>query len=160
MALDFSIRPARHEDAKALAEIYRSSAAHHVAIDPDRYRVPDQAPVVEHFRKILSGTEGIVLVADLDGVVMGVVQARPLPEPSAHSMIRPAAKATIDLAVLDRYRRQGVGTALLTAATEWADGAGLTALVLDASVANLAAIALYERHGYRAFGTLMERPLT
>jgi ribosomal protein S18 acetylase RimI-like enzyme len=75
-------------------------------------------------------------------------------------MLSPAVKATVELAVVEEYRSQGVGTALLTAAAEWATAAGLTSLVLDASVANRAALALYERWGYRPFGTLTEKPVT
>ena len=154
------LRPARGGDVGALADIYRSSAAHHVAIDPKRYRVPDRESVAGHFREALVENGGdAIMVAEDDGVVVGFVHLRTMSDPPAYSMVRPQERASLELAVLDGFRGRGVGTALLAAAVEWAKSRSLGALVLDALLANAGAVALYERHGYQPFGTLMENPL-
>lgn len=154
------LRPARGDDVGALADIYVSSAAHHVAIDPKRYRVPDRDSVAGHFREALvEGSGDAIIVAEEDGVVVGFLHLRAVSDPPAYSMLRPQERASLDLAVLDGFRGRGVGTALLAAPVEWARSRSLEALVLDALLANVGAVALYERHGYQPFGTLMERPL-
>ena len=61
------------------------------------------------------------------------------------------------LATDDRFRRRGVGTALLDAAAERARALGLGKLALDTGAANAPARALYERYGFRLAG---ERPPT
>lgn len=160
VALSVLLRPARGGDVGSLADIYRSSAAHHVAIDPKRYRVPDRESVAEHFREALVEDGGdAIIVAEEDGVVVGFLHLRAMSDPPAYSMVRPQERASLDLAVLDGFRGRGVGTALLAAAVEWAKSRSLQALVLDALLANAGAVALYERHGYQPFGTLMENPL-
>jgi len=57
-----------------------------------------------------------------------------------------------NLAVASEARRQGAGTALLDAAIDWARSRGATRCRLDVRRSNAAAIALYERHGFRVVG--------
>jgi RimJ/RimL family protein N-acetyltransferase len=62
--------------------------------------------------------------------------------------------ADVGLMVAQDARRQGVGTALLRAAVDWARGAGIRKLELHVFPWNEAAISLYdafgfEREGYR-----------
>lgn len=52
------------------------------------------------------------------------------------------------LAVDDRSRRSGVGRALVRAATAHAEIVGMSAILLNTSVGNRAAIALYEAEGF------------
>jgi ribosomal protein S18 acetylase RimI-like enzyme len=56
------------------------------------------------------------------------------------------------LAVDSRQGRRGVGRALLQACERWARGHGRLALRLEVRYDNAAAIALYEKLGYRQFG--------
>jgi ribosomal protein S18 acetylase RimI-like enzyme len=56
------------------------------------------------------------------------------------------------LASDERFRRRGVGTALLDAAAERARALGLRKLALDTGAANAPARALYERYGFRLSG--------
>jgi RimJ/RimL family protein N-acetyltransferase len=50
------------------------------------------------------------------------------------------------------HRGQGIGTALLAAAENWARGAGVTKLELHVFPHNEVAIALYEKVGYEREG--------
>jgi RimJ/RimL family protein N-acetyltransferase len=68
----------------------------------------------------------------------------------------PASRHVADLGLMvdSAHRRRGIGRALLTAAVEWARGAGIRKLELHVFPWNEAAIALYEdfgfvREGYR-----------
>ncbi|HET7041544.1 MAG TPA: ribosomal protein S18-alanine N-acetyltransferase, partial [Gemmatimonadales bacterium] len=58
----------------------------------------------------------------------------------------------LNLAVAPTARREGIGGRLLAAALAWADGRGARETFLEVRASNQAAIALYERVGFRAVG--------
>jgi [ribosomal protein S18]-alanine N-acetyltransferase len=60
----------------------------------------------------------------------------------------------ITLDVLERYRRQSVGSLLLQAAEREAVERGAAIMYLETATTNKAAIALWKKHGYREFGTI------
>ena len=159
MPSDVVIRPAvLPGDAAGLSAIYRSSAAHHARLDPSRYRVPEQEPVVAHFVGLGDASaDGVILVAEAAEALVGYVQIRRRPDPSPASMLRPIPSASVDVAVIPGRRGQGIGRSLLSAADEWAATHGLAVLVLDALMANTAALSFYDDCNYQPFGSLMER---
>jgi [ribosomal protein S18]-alanine N-acetyltransferase len=56
------------------------------------------------------------------------------------------------LVVDEKYRRQGIGSALIRACKEWAANAGALTIRLEVRASNAAALALYQRHGFSAAG--------
>jgi ribosomal protein S18 acetylase RimI-like enzyme len=63
------------------------------------------------------------------------------------------ASADVEGLVVDeKYRRQGMGSALLGACMEWAASAGASSMGLEVRASNTAALALYQRHGFSAVG--------
>ena len=65
---------------------------------------------------------------------------------------REAAAEVEGLVVDEKYRRQGIGSTLLGACTEWAANAGASSMRLEVRASNAAALALYHRHGFAAVG--------
>jgi len=63
-----------------------------------------------------------------------------------------AAAEVEGLVVDEKYRRQGIGSTLLGACTEWAANAGASSMRLEVRASNAAALALYHRHGFAAVG--------
>lgn len=55
--------------------------------------------------------------------------------------------------VVAEYRRQFFGTYLLTAAIEYAQQVGCTAVALHCSISNVDALRLYKKHGFFIAGT-------
>ena len=86
------------------------------------------------------------MVAEVDGEVVGRLSIARDPHPASGHV------ADFGLMVASVYRGQGVGTALLAAAEEWARGAGVTKLELHVFPHNEPAIALYEKVGYQREG--------
>jgi [ribosomal protein S18]-alanine N-acetyltransferase len=65
---------------------------------------------------------------------------------------REAAAEVEGLVVDEKYRRQGMGSALLGACMEWAAHAGASSMRLEVRASNTAALALYQSHGFCAVG--------
>ncbi|SEF16329.1 GNAT family N-acetyltransferase [Jiangella alba] len=143
-------------DADALARVYVASAAHHVALDPHRYRVPPLDAVARHYRE--PRPDGArILVARLDGDIVGSATVTMLPPPGPASMIADVATASLDVAVLPDHRGRGLGRRLLTAAATTAAALGAARLHLDAHHANESALRLYRDLGYQPMGVLLSR---
>lgn len=60
----------------------------------------------------------------------------------------------ITLDVLEPYRRQQVGSNLLTTQEAWLAARGVHRIELETATDNLAAIAFWQKHGYRTCGVL------
>jgi GNAT superfamily N-acetyltransferase len=86
-----------------------------------------------------------VLVAELGGVVIGMVTAQLVVSTAEGG---PAAVVE-DMVVEEPERRHGVGRRLLEAAVAWARERGATRLQLLADRENAPALAFYERMGWR-----------
>jgi len=63
-----------------------------------------------------------------------------------------AAAEVEGLVVDEKYRRQGMGSALIGACMEWAANAGALSMRLEVRASNAAALALYHRHGFSPVG--------
>jgi len=84
------------------------------------------------------------LLAETDGNVAGFILAELAPD-EGH---------IVTLDVLEDYRRQGIGSLLLSAAENEMISRGGKRMVLETATTNKAAIALWNKHGYRETGTL------
>jgi putative acetyltransferase len=88
-----------------------------------------------------------VFVAETDdGTVVGRLSVGRDPHPASTHV------ADVGLMVASDARRQGVGSALLRAAVDWARGAGVRKLELHVFPWNEAAIKLYESFGFEREG--------
>jgi ribosomal-protein-alanine N-acetyltransferase len=84
------------------------------------------------------------VVAVEDGKIGGFIVSEENP-PLAH---------IITLDVEDRYRRQRVGTALLEKIEANLAARGVRCILLETAITNEAAVAFWQRHGYRIEATL------
>lgn len=86
--------------------------------------------------------DGIVIVAEVEGALIGMAVGGPAPVAAR------GLAAVGEMWVAPEVRGQGVGTRLLDAVGDWARTAGYGAIGLGVTSSNVTAIALYERHGY------------
>ena len=99
-----------------------------------------------------SGPPREYLVAELDGRLAGYIRVRPVTELRENGHVL----GVMGLAVVPGARRRGVASALLTAAERLARTRGARKLSLHVLSTNTAALALYERLGFRPEGRLRE----
>lgn len=90
------------------------------------------------------GGQKVVLAAFLEGVGVGYVG---LSENKA-----PTSAWVSDLVVGERHRRQGIGSALLLAAQEWASERRLRRMILEMQSKNYPAIRMATKLGYEFCG--------
>jgi diamine N-acetyltransferase len=153
------VRRAVPEDREALIGLDVASAAYHVTLDPEFYRMPEREAVATFLDQRLANPDREVFVAVVDGVVVGQVDVTIEDDPDPGSITRPVPTADLGISVLDGWRRQGIGRALMAAAEASARARGAKQIVLDMSAANVDALQFYRSLGYAEHGLLLRRNL-
>ncbi|QLQ38480.1 GNAT family N-acetyltransferase [Micromonospora robiginosa] len=150
-----TVRPASLADVASLVELRLANAAAHIALDAATYRVPTRDAVTRHFAAMVAdeaGRDGVLVAEGRDGQVVGMVEVLRHSDPPDHQILRPEPSAQVHTVVLLDARGLGVGSALLTAAEQWAGDRGITYLSAGIHHRNVDAVRFYSRHGYTDAG--------
>lgn len=151
------VRPATAEDLPTLGALAAELVRFHHAIDPQRFFLP--SGVEEGYRRWLGqeiqNAEALVLVAELDGAVVGYVYGRL--EKRDFNMLLSAHAALHDVLVVDAARRSHAGEALVRRFAEVAAARGVPRVVLHTATSNTRAQALFRKLGFR--DTMLEMTL-
>ena len=140
---DFTVRPLRRDEIEPLLDLLDAVAEERrwIASEPpiprDRWR--------EGFERNIDDDYSVNLAAvDADDRLIGQLDARG----------RADRPAEIGMAVAERWRGRGVGTALMQSCVDWAREQGVHKLALQVWPHNDAAIRLYEKFGFEREGVL------
>lgn len=112
-------------------------------------------------------------VATIDDQIVGMVGLRKVDDQIPDRMLGEKAErdATIRLLrmrIAPEWQRQGIGSRLVETTLRWAREEGYRTMILETTVQQVAAVALYHQHGFRDIGTSplgpyvllwMQRPL-
>jgi GNAT superfamily N-acetyltransferase len=141
------VRPARLSDAQRIARL-TSQLGYEVGV----------ADVAERISRILSRPGDLLVVAEVDGHVVGWAHGAVWDHIETGAFVRIGG-----LVVDDRHRRHGIGRALMAEIEEWARRQGCPTVRLWSSAARTASHEFYERLGYKniktqhSFVKLLER---
>jgi ribosomal protein S18 acetylase RimI-like enzyme len=108
-------------------------------------RSADEAGARAFLRDRITGEESTIFLAEEDGGAVGFAQLYPGFTSTGMARIW----ILNDLFVLPGYRQKGIAGSLLETAAAFARQTGAARLSLSTAVTNLAAQALYERHGWK-----------
>ena len=107
------------------------------------YHGPPAGP--EHLEKLLADDKFIALAAYVDGEMAGAI--------AAYELVKFEAERSeiyiYDLAVIERYRRQGVATTLIAAVQDIGRNKGAWVVFVQADPPDEPAVALYDKLGTR-----------
>ena len=104
----------------------------------------------EHIQAILGDSQGALMVGAIGEQVVGLVYVG-----RRHSLERGDFAQVAGLVVDERYRRQGVGRALMAWAEGWARKNGLHSIFVWSNVVRAEAHRFYESMEYQAYKTSM-----
>jgi RimJ/RimL family protein N-acetyltransferase len=146
--MDFVIRHADPSDAEQLTRLADAVSGEPegwlISVGGEWRSVGDERRFLKALRRY---PHAAVFVAEReDGTLIGRLSVGRDPHPASSHV------ADVGLMVARDARRQGVGTALLQAATNWAREAGIRKLELHVFPWNEAAIALYDSFGFEREG--------
>ena len=161
-----TVRPAQPGDGAGIALLSRDSATYYRELAPDDFRLPDEAGQAEWLDSFLpaDGEREIALVAEIDGAVVGYLEAR-LEEPidSARYQTNPElAERRLFIGALltaRSYWRRGVGSALVAAAEAWGRERGATVSLMDTYAGSPVSVPFWEGRGYRTRNVIMRKRL-
>lgn len=140
-----NIRRANLEDIPALRPLYDGQLRYMAACQPREYRaIPQNTAFIQGEIE-----NGVVLLAEKDGAVMGFVSV--FMEDTGEKAHRVAQRyGTLEnIYVQEEYRRKGVGTALFQSAWDWAKAGGAASMHLMTLAENTRAKTFYESMGMR-----------
>jgi L-amino acid N-acyltransferase YncA len=135
------VRPARAEDAAAVAAIYNAGIRERTSTFETAEREPAQ--IADRI-----AAEVVFLVAEADGRVAGFAATSPYSERAVY-----AGVAECSVYVDPELRGRGLGTELLEALATEADRRGLHKLLGKLFASNEASMRLVNRCGFRVVGT-------
>ncbi len=142
------VRTARESDAEALLRLLKrlDEETRFMMYEPGE-RSTTVREQGELLGSILASANGTVLLAEVDGRLVGFLEAR------GGAFRRNRHVAHLVIGVLAEHAGRGIGTALMEEAERWARGHGIHRLELTVMAHNLGAVALYEKAGFTIEGT-------
>lgn len=155
-----TVRPARAADQKALGRLGALLVEEHHGFDPQRFIAPGPDTAQRYGQFLVShlaSEDRTVLVAELDGAVVGYVFFGL--EGFDYMVLRGPAGAIYDLVVDPDRRRRGFGKILMDSALTELAKRGAPRTVLSTAQKNQAAHRLFEREGFRRTMLEMTREL-
>ena len=154
------IRPASSADLPVLGRLGAMLMRVHHEFDVQRFLYPGTEPergYASFLGAQMQDDDSVVLVAELDGQVVGYVYAAI--EPLSWKELRDQAGFIHDIAVDSVARGAGAGAQLLEAAVEWLRGRGMPRVILWTAEQNSAGQRLFARAGFRRTMVEMTREL-
>jgi GNAT superfamily N-acetyltransferase len=147
------VRAPRSCDGEGAARAWLDFAEYYTELDPDAFQIPRNEGLVEWLEDRLLGAyspDDFVRVADMDGEVVGFVDASFLPpdREAPWQLVREVVMPRVfvnALAVQARHWRGGIGTRLMNAVEEWARARQARLIVLDTYTRSPISVPFYEQ---------------
>lgn len=155
-ASNLIVRPAGSEDVQAVLELWGALYREHRASAPEVIgELAGPGATVDLMLDLFRGGDRVLLVAERDGRVLGVVQATIVSAPE-HPLLKPRTYAIInDVDVVPESRNEGVGEALVEAAEEWAKERDVHEFEAEIYTFNEGAASFYHELGYEVVSRIM-----
>jgi ribosomal protein S18 acetylase RimI-like enzyme len=145
-----AVREASQQDIDRVVELWAEHLDFHAQFDPRFLRRDgSEDGFAHHLRSHLGNTDFLLLVVEIDGREEGFLLGElsdypPCFENRAHGVIN-------DLAVSPRWRRAGLGTALLEKGMAWFSAKGVPTVEGRVLMSNPVAMAFWQKAGFEPY---------
>lgn len=160
-----AIRRAQRSDVPSLVGLWRDVDDLHARLWPSFFRAGrDHTGRTAAIEAALRSSDHVLLVAEADGRVLGLIQAQMFDTPDAPMLVRRRRLHVEELVVAPGARRRGVGGRLVREAIRWGSERGANQVVLVVWGGNARAERFYRALGFRAVHRVLsleiDRPST
>ena len=157
------VRLAESADYAAACRLWAEADALHARERTDRFRFTDKpARSRGLFDAQLDAPDQALFVAEVDGVVVGLVRVRAIERLDSPGVpvLAPRRFAMVqELVLAEAHQRRGIATRLVTEAHRWARDQGLTQIELGVYEFNESTLRLYRRLAYSTVSRQFSRTL-
>ncbi len=144
---DVAIRQAVDEDAERIVEIWIGLMDYHRDLDDHFNRRSDGHVQFDDFlRTNISSESSIVLVATVDGSIVGYTMAQDMEYPPVFEVKRYCF--ITDIMIVDGHRGSGIGSNLVSAVRDWASERGLTRAEVNVHAFNEMGLSFWRSMGF------------
>lgn len=152
------VRKARAGDVAAIAQLWRQMMDYHFTLDP-RFALSAQpeTPYMSYVRGLLEQTDQTVLVAELDGRIVGYVIG--FINHNAEIFQRRRFGFLAELMVEPELRQSGIGMTLWKAIKSWYSSRGVKDVELHCSVYNTGGESFWKKCGFKEYLKVLWREL-
>jgi ribosomal protein S18 acetylase RimI-like enzyme len=158
--VDTIIRRADLRDVPSITSLFLEIAPQVIDREPVFRHIPDRVRVERRYESRVRDPERAVVVAVVDGSVVGFVDAALARNTDTGKYLSPGVDVFVEeLTVTSASQRRGIGTCLMRAIEAWAKKTGARLVTLDTHVSNEGARRLYSALGYREIGVVFTKDL-
>ena len=160
MSEGFIVRAATLGDHNGMCALLNEVDELHRLNVPWMFRKPAAEPrSKEFFERLIVREDSMLLVAEAPLHLVGVATVLMRDAPDFAVFVTQRWGVLDNIAVLESWRRRGVGTSLIREAERWARSRGATWVELGVYEFNEAARSFYRRLGYSPVSTKLRKPL-
>lgn len=142
------VRYADNSDIQTISEMLKELCDYHVALLPDIFVTAEDMFGVSYVEKLLLDINRAVIIAEVDGVRAGFAVFNVENRPKALNALPSKAIKITDIFVSDKYRKMGVGRALIDHIERLSDSLEVDSVKLNCWYANQGAYDFYRSLGY------------
>ncbi|MEN6356370.1 MAG: GNAT family N-acetyltransferase [Armatimonadota bacterium] len=159
-SMDYIIRQAKIDDFDQLSEVFRElDHLHADALPQVFYRLDEQVRSRESIENAIESDNLIILVAECNGQIVGLINAANRESPAFPGMVRRKYTWIENIGIKSEFRGMGIGRALMKCVEDWSLELGCDRCELNVWEFNTGAIDFYEELGYEPASRRMWKKL-
>lgn len=153
--MEVNIESANIDDFFEINSIVKEGQDEHSEALPHIFSKVDQVMPESYFRELLEDPNTDILVAKINGVVVGFAVMELNESPPFQSMTPRTFAYMNDFGVKSSFKRKGIGSIIFKACVEWSKNKGAASVDLNVWEFNQNAIAFYESFGMESLSRKM-----